>query len=259
MKYFIIVICFISSSVCSQEKTDDVISFQTLFVQYTHSIHMESLPNATIINSYLTLNNSNSIYEMDFMNNRDAFSEDEYEENEGKKGVLLSIKPKVNDFIFKNSKEKISYSVSRIGMEPFLIKDSDSIFEWLVSDEYKTILGYKCQKATTNFRGRNYTAFFSTDIPYQNGPWKFGNLPGLILEVYSDDDVFKITANKLFTKNDIALAIENPFFKRLQESISWDIFINKYKNKFNELKHYRLPKGGTMSIPKKGIEVYIEN
>ena len=49
-----------------------------------------------------------------------------------------------------------------------------------------TLLGYTCQKATTTFRGRNYTAWFAPEIPSNNGPWKFGGLPGLILKI-SDD------------------------------------------------------------------------
>lgn len=46
-----------------------------------------------------------------------------------------------------------------------------------------TILDYKCHKALTSFRGRDYVAWFTLDIPISNGPWKFGGLPGLILQV----------------------------------------------------------------------------
>lgn len=54
---------------------------------------------------------------------------------------------------------------------------------WTVSNQYDKILGYNCRKATTSFRGRDYTAWFSTDIPINVGPWKFSGLPGLILKV----------------------------------------------------------------------------
>ena len=59
--------------------------------------------------------------------------------------------------------------------------------DWQMSDETEMIAGYLCQKATCNFRGRNYTAWFAMDIPINLGPWKFCGLPGLILKVYDDD------------------------------------------------------------------------
>ncbi len=56
-------------------------------------------------------------------------------------------------------------------------------FDWQLHQEYKTLLDYKCQKATCTFRGRNYTAWFTEEIPISEGPWKFGGLAGLILQV----------------------------------------------------------------------------
>ncbi len=58
--------------------------------------------------------------------------------------------------------------------------------DWQIKNETMTIVGYGCQKATCVFRGRNYTAWFTVDIPISQGPWKFSGLPGLILKVEDD-------------------------------------------------------------------------
>ena len=77
------------------------------------------------------------------------------------------------------------------------IEESINLFKWKFTPESKTILGYKCTKATCNFRGRNYVAFFTREIPFKAAPWKFHGLPGVILEVYSTDDIVKWKAQAL--------------------------------------------------------------
>lgn len=64
------------------------------------------------------------------------------------------------------------------------------VMNWEIEEDTATIAGYRCQKANCTFRGREYTAWFSMDIPISNGPWKFGGLPGLILKVYDKDLLF---------------------------------------------------------------------
>lgn len=52
---------------------------------------------------------------------------------------------------------------------------------WIITNETDTVLNYMCQKATTSYAGREYTVWFTLDIPISDGPWKFHGLPGLIL------------------------------------------------------------------------------
>jgi GLPGLI family protein len=72
--------------------------------------------------------------------------------------------------------------------------------EWLIQDDTLTIANYLNQKATCNYRGRNYTAWFAPDIPISNGPWKFGGLPGLIMKVYDDDREFVFECVGIYNK-----------------------------------------------------------
>ena len=57
--------------------------------------------------------------------------------------------------------------------------------QWdIIADSTKQILDYHCQMARCSFKGRTWTAWFTTDIPLDNGPWKLCGLPGLILRAY---------------------------------------------------------------------------
>lgn len=73
----------------------------------------------------------------------------------------------------------------------FVYPDSVPSLEWNFSDEETdSIMGYDCRKATVEFAGRNYTAWFTPEIPLPFGPYKFGGLPGLILKLEDDERQF---------------------------------------------------------------------
>ncbi|WP_018674831.1 GLPGLI family protein [Riemerella columbina] len=93
---------------------------------------------------------------------------------------LPAIKRKIN------SDEHINYVMLN---DYFAYKSQDKM-NWHLSDETKTENGYLLQKATTQFGGRHWTAWFAKDINLIEGPYKFRGLPGLIFEVYDDKDNF---------------------------------------------------------------------
>jgi GLPGLI family protein len=80
---------------------------------------------------------------------------------------------------------------------PYISEEDFPTFKWSVYKEQKTIQNYTCYKATTQFRGRNYTAWFTLDIPVQDGPWKFWGLPGLILDIQDDLGEVKFIAESV--------------------------------------------------------------
>lgn len=55
--------------------------------------------------------------------------------------------------------------------------------EWKIFPDQQKIGEYNTQKATTNYLGRQWTAWFTTEIPFQDGPYKFYGLPGLIVKI----------------------------------------------------------------------------
>lgn len=83
------------------------------------------------------------------------------------------------------TKKYPDYSVSfseNIGNTSYKMPE-DQKPEWKISSEKQKIGEYNTQKATTNYGGRSWTAWFSTDIPFQDGPYKFYGLPGLIVKI----------------------------------------------------------------------------
>lgn len=67
-------------------------------------------------------------------------------------------------------------------------------FEWQLHNESKKILDYSCKKATVKYRGREFIAWYTTEVPVNNGPYIFEGLPGLILELEDSQNKYHFTA-----------------------------------------------------------------
>lgn len=72
--------------------------------------------------------------------------------------------------------------ISRVSESNYLVTQTIDL-NWKLHPEYITVLSYKAQKATTEFGGRKWIAWFTKDIPFQDGPYKFKGLPGLIVKI----------------------------------------------------------------------------
>lgn len=100
-------------------------------------------------------------------------------------------------FIYKNYPEGKVTETAYFGMEDWRYDEYWEKPEWNISDESKEIIGYQCFKATTDYRGRRWTAWFTPEIPIQDGPWKLCGLPGLILEAEDNHSEYRYIANGL--------------------------------------------------------------
>lgn len=79
-----------------------------------------------------------------------------------------------------NTSENDNFINIKFGYYSF--KTNDKI-TWHISNETKQVQNYTLQKATAKFGGRNWVAWFSKDIPFNEGPFKFSGLPGLVFEI----------------------------------------------------------------------------
>jgi GLPGLI family protein len=97
--------------------------------------------------------------------------------------------------LFKNRQDgKLTIIDELDGVGVVRVEESISPQEWGIGTDTMIILGYTCHNASLYFRGRQYTAWFTQDIPINDGPWKFYGLPGLILQIEDRDKLFKFNA-----------------------------------------------------------------
>ncbi len=101
---------------------------------------------------------------------------------------------KMKAYIYKNYPEGIMTVTDGLLLQDYIYQDTLNAQNWEILDATKEILGHECQQATCDFRGHHWTAWFATDVPVSDGPWKFGGLPGLIMEVSAENEnhVFRL-------------------------------------------------------------------
>ena len=126
---------------------------------------------------------------------------------------------------------------------------------WEINEDTISALGYLCTKATCNFRGRIYTAWFTPDILLNDGPYKFYGLPGMILKIEDSEKLFQFEAIGLEKLKNTEILIDekskylkctneeyHTIKKRMQEN-----FTEFYR--VGELLHYSYRKNGVEYIP----------
>lgn len=102
--------------------------------------------------------------------------------------IVIYDKQEFEEFFYFDFKKNLLYSRIKPWEARYFIKEDIPQMDWQLHDETKTNAEQiPLHKATLSFRGRNYTAWYSTDYPVQVGPWKFNNLPGLVFELYDDE------------------------------------------------------------------------
>ena len=105
----------------------------------------------------------------------------------------------------------------------FLYDEPLDLMDWQMSFETKEILGYQCFKAECDFRGRHWTAWFTMQIPVQDGPWKFGSLPGLILQMEESRGHFAFRCIGIETQQKSIVWYDGPAFVGYQRCSRADV------------------------------------
>ncbi len=140
-------------------------------------------------------------------------------------------------FMYKVQKSYPSYETSYTDLilSDFISYPETGKINWKISDEkgVSTFEKYKIQKATATAWGRNWTAWFTPDIPIQDGPYKFYGLPGLIVKIEDQDKNFswQLAGIKNLEKyNELSLN------ERLKNKQALVVNKNKFTQMFAEFK-----------------------
>ncbi|OYT16682.1 MAG: hypothetical protein B7C24_06530 [Bacteroidetes bacterium 4572_77] len=93
--------------------------------------------------------------------------------------------------------------INHIPSDTYRYEEKLDLFKWQLTTDTATILDYKAQKAVCDYGGRSWVAWFCSEIPYSDGPYKFNGLPGLIIKIYDKRNhyVFELTSFGAATEN----------------------------------------------------------
>ncbi|MHA3789526.1 GLPGLI family protein [Flavobacterium hauense] len=167
--------------------------------------------------------------------------------------------------IDRNKKEVLFYD--NIMSNKMLVRDTYPELIWQITDETKTVAGLSCIKAVTNFRGREWIAWFAPEVPLAFGPWKLQGLPGIILEAYDSTNKYTMKAIKVeYKKSDMVSKDFTKIYETMNSKpMSYQKFLQDNEeamdNAHAEIAQKLKGMGGTITrtpVPRSGEELSFE-
>jgi hypothetical protein len=98
------------------------------------------------------------------------------------RNAMQNLRSSIDYIVEKDLIKNITYFKTRLGRDQYTYEE-DRKMDWKILPETVKIGEYEAQKAETTFAGRKWYAWFTQDIPFQDGPYKFKGLPGLIVKL----------------------------------------------------------------------------
>lgn len=140
------------------------------------------------------------------------------------------------NYYYTNTTSKELMFREDVAMKIYVVQDSLKTISWNLTSDKRQIGSYNCQKATAKFRGREWTVWFTPEIPVSHGPWKLRGLPGLILEASEASGKYEFIANKInlnVNVADISKKLQSP----IEESVAdMKTYITALRKKHEDLR-----------------------
>ncbi len=138
--------------------------------------------NATIENARLDISPEKSLFYGEGRIKRDSVMQRMRETRNFDRNAMQNLRSSIDYIVEKDLIKNITYFKTRLGRDQYTYEE-DRKMDWKILPETVKIGEYEAQKAETTFAGRKWYAWFTQDIPFQDGPYKFKGLPGLIIKV----------------------------------------------------------------------------
>ncbi|ALR29908.1 hypothetical protein ATE47_04935 [Chryseobacterium sp. IHB B 17019] len=107
--------------------------------------------------------------------------------------------------------------------DTYIYTQKPNVLNWKILNENKIVGGYKAQKAEVFYKDEKWIAWFTADIPFQDGAFIFKGLPGLILNIENENYKFELSEiNKSQAYCDIKIDD--------RKEIPYDKYENLFKN-----------------------------
>ena len=138
--------------------------------------------NATIETARLDISPEKSLFYGEGRIKRDSVMQRMRETRNFDRNAMQNLRSSIDYIVEKDLIKNITYFKTRLGRDQYTYEE-DRKMDWKILPETVKIGEYEAQKAETTFAGRKWYAWFTQDIPFQDGPYKFKGLPGLIVKL----------------------------------------------------------------------------
>jgi len=224
--FFIIIVLFFSKTYSQTEAN-------RFFYELTYKKNKDSLTYEKIL-TILDITGDKSIYRDYLSVSQDSLINDILQKSKQSGNTpdlskILKI-PVFSYKVIKKNPSKEIYFYDKILNDKFNYSEEAKL-NWKIKTETSTINEYPVQKATVEFNGRKWTAWFSKTIPFQDGPYKFFGLPGLIVKIEDEKKEFSwvLAGNKKITNYE-----ENSFSDKLGSKNIIEVDKRKFLTMFKD-------------------------
>jgi GLPGLI family protein len=166
---------------------------QTMKVVYFEKMdlteRLKSVDNPMIKQMIIEKTGKPKYYELTSSNGTSIYQKQNVDERELGDAITIQGDEKI---IYKNHIDKTYVKQIDFMSRTFLIEDTLEKNDWIITNDTLKIGEYQCKKATLKKGDNNIIAWFTNEVPSNEGPEDFYGLPGLILKIETGISIIEV-------------------------------------------------------------------